>query len=189
MTEPPPSQPPEALVPTETANTAPDAGAVAAEAAPAAPTAVAEDAATLRRQRDEYYELLLRVTAEFDNYRKRIERERKELADQIAADLLRELLPIVDDLERALQADGVGGSEPYRRGVELIYHNLLELLRRWGATPIEAVGARFDPRLHQAVAYEEAPGHQDGDIVEEYRRGYTLGGRLVRPSLVKVAKA
>jgi molecular chaperone GrpE len=162
----------------------------AAEPAGGGPTAAEEDARLkeLARQRDEYFELLLRTKAEFDNYRKRVERERQELAGAAAAELLRELLPVIDDLERALAAEaGTDRADAYRRGVELIHRQLLELLRRRGVRPIEAVGARFDPRVHQAVAYEPAPGRPEGEIVEEYRRGYLLGDRLLRPAVVKVA--
>ncbi len=188
MTEEPPTPPPEALVPSEGGAGA-DPSAAAAGGQATEPLAAVEDPAELSRQRDHYYDLWLRAAAEFDNYRKRVERERKQLADEIAAELLEQLLPIVDDFERAVRTEAPRVDEAYRRGVELIYQKLCDLLRRWGATPIEAVGTLFDPRLHQAVAYEESPGHRDGEIVEEYRRGYTLGSRLLRPAVVKVAKA
>ena len=140
------------------------------------------------RERDAHYERLLRVTAEFDNYRKRTERERRELIEQAAGDLLGDLLPVVDDLERALAADTADG-DAYRRGVEIIHRQLLDLMAKRGVAPIEAVGADFDPTLHQAVAHEPGDGHRDGEVVEELRRGYTLHQRLLRPSMVKVAKA
>ena len=140
------------------------------------------------RQRDAHYERLLRVTAEFDNYRKRTERERRELIEQAAGDLLGDLLPVVDDLERALAAD-TQDADAYRRGVEIIHKQLLDVMARRGVAPIEAVGADFDPALHQAVVHEPGDGHRDGEVVEELRRGYTLRQRLLRPSMVKVAKA
>lgn len=141
-------------------------------------------------QRDEYHDLLLRKTAEFDNYRKRIERERVERARASAADLLEELLPLVDDLERAL----VVGSDDttaaaYRQGVELIHRQLLELLRKRGLTPIETTGCNFDPHVHQAVAHEVSAEHGEGEVIDELRRGYMLGGRLLRAAMVRVAKA
>lgn len=149
----------------------------------------AVDADEVVRQRDEYYDLLLRKSAEFDNYRKRIERERQTFSEAVAADLLTELLPLVDDLERALKADpGTEGAEAYRRGVELIHKHLTELLRKRGVRAIEAVGADFDPHHHQAVMQEPAEGRREGEIIEEFRRGYMLGDRLLRPSMVKVAK-
>ena len=141
------------------------------------------------RQRDEYYDLLLRKTAEFDNFRKRTERERQTLAETAASDLLAELLPLVDDLERALQADpGDRGVDAYRRGVELIHRQLLDVLRKRGVRPIDAIGATFDPYYHQAVAHEAAEGRPEGEVIEEFRRGYMLGDRLLRPAMVKVAK-
>jgi len=155
------------------------------DAAPAGPPG-----SEAQRQRDEYYDLLLRKSAEFDNYRKRVERERQTLADAAAASMLEELLPIVDDLERALKADaGADGADAYRRGVELIHRQLGEVLRKRGVRPIEAVGADFDPYYHQSVASDPVEGRRDGEILEEFRRGYMLGDRLLRPSMVKVAKA
>jgi molecular chaperone GrpE len=148
------------------------------------------DPAEVQRQRDEYYDMLLRKSAEFDNYRKRVERERQGLADAAAASILEELLPLVDDMERALKADaGSEGAEAYRRGVELIHRQLVETLRKRGVRPIEALGATFDPHYHMAVAHEAVEGRSEGEIIEEFRKGYMLGDRLLRPSMVKVAKA
>ncbi len=151
--------------------------------------AASEDFDAVVRQRDEYYDRLLRKAAEFDNYRKRVERERRDQADYAAADVLGDLLPLVDDLERALQADPAAGTDAYRTGVELIHRQMLDLLRRRGVTPIESIGREFDPNVHQAVIHETVPGHPEGEIVEEFRRGYKLRDRLLRPSMVKVAKA
>jgi molecular chaperone GrpE len=142
-----------------------------------------------RRERDDYYDRLLRKTAEFDNYRKRVDRERRELAQYIAGDVLESLLPIVDDIERALQAEAGPEAATYRKGVELIAKQLQDLLARRGVTPIEAVGQAFDPQLHQAMTYESSPGRSEGEVIEEVRRGYMLGDRLLRPAMVKVAKA
>jgi len=147
-----------------------------------------DNVAELQRQRDEYYDRLLRKTAEFDNYRKRIERERQAQAESAAADVLKELLPLVDDLERALKAESAEGTDAYRRGVELILKRLEDILRRRGVRPIEALGLDFDPNYHQAVAYEPAENRRDGEVIEEFGRGYMLGDRLLRPSMVKVAK-
>lgn len=145
--------------------------------------------ARLTTERDQYKDLLLRKTAEFDNYRKRMDRDRQAQTDAITAGVIEELLPLVDDLERALQAQsGEEGADAYRRGVELILRQLQDLLRKRNVTPIEAVGAEFDPHVHQAVTYEPAEGKRDGEIIEEFRRGYRLGDRLLRPSMVKVAK-
>lgn len=148
----------------------------------------AMDPEEVQRQRDEYYDLLLRKTAEFDNYRKRIDRERQSTTQSAAADLIEELLPLVDDLERALKAEAPAAAETYRQGVELIYRQLLETLKRRGVRPIEALGADFDPHYHQAVSHEPAQDRREGEVIEEFRRGYMLGDRLLRPSMVKVAK-
>jgi molecular chaperone GrpE len=164
-----------------------DQTSTTAEAAPAATSAVEQS--EIQRQRDEYYDLLLRKQAEFDNYRKRVERDRQMAAESAAAGMLEELLPLMDDLERALKAETTGDAgEAYRRGVELIHRQLGDILRKRGVRPIEVLGADFDPYYHQAVAHEPAEGRRDGEIIEEFRRGYMLGDRLLRPSMVKVAK-
>jgi molecular chaperone GrpE len=147
------------------------------------------DADELQRQRDDFYDRLLRKTAEFDNFRKRVERDRQSMAEAVAADVVRDLLPLVDDLERALKADsGAEGAEAYRKGVELIHRQLLDILRKRGVRPIEALGTDFDPHFHQAIAHEPAEGRRDGEVIEEFGRGYMLGDKLIRPSIVKVAK-
>ncbi len=153
------------------------------------PAATAADPSDVQRERDEFKDLLLRKSAEFDNYRKRMERDRQSLSDAAAAGIIEELLPLVDDLERALKVDaGSSDVESYRRGVELIQTKLADILRKRGVRPIEALGADFDPYYHQAVAHEHAEGRREGEIIEEFRRGYMLGDRLLRPSMVKVAK-
>lgn len=142
----------------------------------------------VEKQRDEFRDLLLRQTAEFDNFRKRTERERQMLEETAAENVIHDLLPLVDDLERALSADPGEGTDAYRRGVELIHRRLLDILRRRGVEPVEALGSPFDPHVHQAVSYEHAADRNEGEILEEFRRGYKLGNRLLRPSMVKVAK-
>ena len=114
----------------------------------------AVDAAALKAERDALQDRLLRTAAEFDNYRKRIDRERREQSESAATNLLAEVLPVVDNLERALQAPSGPEAAGYRAGVELIHRQLADLLRKRGVTPIEALGADFDPRLHQAVSQE-----------------------------------
>jgi molecular chaperone GrpE len=102
---------------------------------------------------------------------------------------VRDLLPLVDDLERALKSDpGAKGAEPYRKGVELIHRRLLDILSKRGVRSIDALGSDFDPHVHEAVSYEHAEGRRDGEVIEELARGYKLGERLLRPSMVKVAK-
>ncbi len=152
--------------------------------------ALQEDPDQILKERDDYRDRLLRSIAEFDNYRKRIERERRELADFVSFEILSDLLPLVDDLERALAAAGDGTTQTvanYRTGVELIYKQLAELLRKRNVTAIEAKGADFDPHVHQAVATEPSTTHRDNEVIEELRRGYRLGERLLRPAMVKVA--
>ena len=167
-----------------------EAGTDADSAAGAGTDSVAEGPSIdeVIRERDAHRDRLLRVSAEFDNYKKRTERERRVLIEQAAGDLLGDLLPVVDDLELALAADAQDG-ESYRRGVEGIRRKLLDVMDRRGVAPIEAVGADFDPTLHEAMTYEPAEGRRDGEVVEDLRRGYTLRGKLLRASMVKVAKA
>ena len=161
-------------------------GAAAATTDPA--PALADEIVELRKERDTLQDRLLRQAAEFDNYRKRIDRERKDLSQMAAVDFVQELLPVIDDFERALHSDAPG-AESYRQGLEIIHRALMEMLRKRGVTPIDAVGTPFDPQIHQAVAYEDAPDRQDGEVMEQFARGYRLGDRLVRPAMVKVAKA
>ena len=143
--------------------------------------------AALEKERDTLKEQLLRAVADFDNYRKRIERERRELSDYAATDVLLELLPIIDNFERALQAPA-GGDEAFKKGVELIHKQMLDLLRKRGVTLIDALGADFDPNVHQAVIHEPSDEHREGEVMQELQRGYKLGDRLLRPAMVKVAK-
>jgi molecular chaperone GrpE len=167
----------------------PPAGDVDGNGEAAAAPSAADDLAEARRERADYYDRLLRKTAEFENYRKRVDRERRQSAQYAAGDLLEALLPIVDDFERALEADAGPEAAAYRQGIELIYRQLQDLLARRGVTPVEAVGQAFDPHVHQAITYESSPGHTEGEVIEEVRRGYRLGDRLLRPAMVKVAKA
>jgi len=158
---------------------------------PAAPDEAADAAQleVLKTERDNLQDRLLRTAAEFDNYRKRVDRERREQSESAAAGLLVEILPVVDNLERALQAPSGPEAAGYRAGVELILRQLVDMLRKRGVTPIEALGADFDPRFHQAVSQETSDAHRDGEVMEELQRGYMLGDRLLRPAMVKVAKS
>jgi molecular chaperone GrpE len=143
----------------------------------------------LTQERDELRDRLLRKSAEFDNFRKRVDRERRDFADWAAAELVTDVLSVVDDFERALAVEAPPEAQAYRSGVELIHRQLMDLLKKRGVTTIETVGQTFDPHLHQAVAYDESPGAADGEVIGELRRGYRLGERLLRPALVRVAKA
>ena len=152
-------------------------------------TAETVDVEALKAERNALQDRLLRTAAEFDNYRKRIDRERREQSDAAAFSLLSEVLPVVDNLERALQSPSGPEAAGFRAGVELILRQLVDLLRKRGVTPIEALGADFDPRFHQAVSQEASDAHRDGEVMEEMQRGYMLGERLLRPAMVKVAKS
>ena len=140
----------------------------------------------LKRERDGLQDRLLRTAAEFDNYRKRMDRERRDLAEYTAGEVMTELLPIIDNLERALQA--AAADDPLRKGVELIHRQMLDMLRKRGVKPIETLGADFDPNFHQAVIHEVSDAHREGEVMEELQRGYVVGERLLRPAMVKVAK-
>ena len=144
---------------------------------------------TLQKERDDLYDRLLRKTAEFDNFRKRVERDRKDMIEWAAADVIGDLLSIVDDFDRALAAPAPQEAQSFRAGLELIQRQLAELLKKRGVSTIEALGADFDPHQHQAVAYEEVAGAREGEVVGVMGKGYKLGDRLLRPALVKVAKA
>ena len=148
-----------------------------------------DPADTLRRERDDYHDRWLRTTAEFDNYRKRSERTRREQADQAVVDLLHELLLVVDDFDRALTVEAGGDADAFRKGVELIHSKLHDLLRKLGVKPFESLGAGFDPNIHQAVMHEVSPDHREGEVIGELAKGYMIGDRLLRPAMVKVAKA
>jgi len=142
----------------------------------------------LLKEADERY---LRLYAEFDNYRKRARQEIEEIRARAAEGLLRALLPVVDNLERAVAAGAGAGKDPklLAEGVELVLRQFLQELARAGVSPIEAAGKPFDPNLHEAVAYEESAELPEGTVIEEFQKGYYLNGKVLRPSMVKVAKA
>jgi molecular chaperone GrpE len=166
----------------------PDTATDPAAEAPGAPPET-DSAEELARQRDDCHERLLRMTAEFDNFRKRVERERRDLSETAGADIITDLLPILDDLERALQVPATSDeAKAYRNGFTLIHKQWLDALRKRGVTPIDTVGQAFDPRYHEAIAHETSDAHRDGEIIGEVRRGYMLRDRLLRPSMVRVAK-
>jgi molecular chaperone GrpE len=99
------------------------------------------------------------------------------------------VLLIVDDFDRALTVEAGGGADAYRKGVELIYQKLTDLLRKRGVKAFDSLGADFDPNVHQAVVHESSPEHREGEVIGELQKGYMLGDRLLRPAMVKVAKA
>jgi len=128
---------------------------------------------------------LLRARAEFDNARRRAERERSEYLQFASMDLVRDLLPILDDFERALRVETADRN--YARGVELIYQRMAETLKKMGLEPIETAGRRFDPNLHQAVERVHTDDAADQTVLSEFQRGYNFRGKLLRPAMVKVA--
>lgn len=144
---------------------------------------------TLRKEKDALQDRVLRAAADFDNYRKRIERERRDVVDYAATELLVDVLPILDDLELALRQPEVPEVSAYRQGVELVHRKMLDLLKKRGVTTIVAAGEKFDPNVHEAVVHEASEEHEEGTVTGELRRGYMLRDRLLRPAMVKVAKS
>ena len=139
---------------------------------------------------DGYKDKYVRLLAEFENARKRQERERFETIKYAHEEIVVELLGTFDDLERALAAaKAQAGSDPaVVKGLEMVAMNLQDILKKYGVAPIEAVGKSFDPHLHEPLMQMETADHPDGQVVEEFQKGYTLSGRVVRTAKVKVAK-
>ena len=130
---------------------------------------------------------ILRLQAEFDNFRKRTEREKMEFAEYAGEQTVRALVPVLDDFERALKARTADVPDEFMKGIELIYNRLLDTLKKQGLEPMETDGAQFDPHQHQAIQRLETDEHPDGAIVQEFQRGYNFRGRLLRPAMVQVA--
>ncbi|HYR50399.1 MAG TPA: nucleotide exchange factor GrpE [Candidatus Eisenbacteria bacterium] len=130
----------------------------------------------------------LRLAADFDNFKKRTRQEQLETIQHASADLIARLLPALDDLHKALDHKPRGVDEAWVKGLELSVRKLDEALSAHGLEPIDAVGARFDPKLHEAIGYEESAEHPEDTVTSELRRGYRIRDRVVRPALVKVAR-
>jgi len=164
-----------------------DSGAVepAGEASSPGERAPADEVESLRRECAELRDALLRRRADFENYRRRVERDRDVAATEAEAGLLRRVLGTVDNLERALAAGGKDSS--LREGVALTLRELLALLESLGVATLDPLGQKFDPAYHQAVLHEPAAGFEPGTVAEVLRKGYTYKERLLRPALVKVA--
>jgi molecular chaperone GrpE len=139
----------------------------------------------LAAEKAELNDRVLRARAEFENARRRAERDRSEFLQFAAMDLVKQILPILDDFERALNVETA--DRDYARGVELIYQRLFETLKKMGLEPIETTGALFDPNLHQAVERVQTGEAEDMTILGEFQRGYNFRGKLLRPSMVRVA--
>jgi molecular chaperone GrpE len=168
-----------------------DSGGV--EQTPEAKTVAADSAladaevAKLATDLQDLRQTLLRRQADFDNYRKRIERERAEDSKRYTARMVEALIPIVDGFEHALAAHREAAYENYRKGFELIYKQLLDNLTKLGVERVEPVGQQFDPHLHQAVERTETDEAEDGTILQVYQPGYVFHGRVLRPAMVRVA--
>ena len=139
----------------------------------------------LAKERAELQERLLYARAEFDNARKRFEQQRSDYLQFAAMDMVKEILPVLDDFERALKVETADRN--YSKGVELIYQRLYDTLKRMGLEPVETAGKRFDPNLHQAVERAQTDEAEDQAILDEFQRGYNFRGKLLRPAMVKVA--
>ena len=141
---------------------------------------------TLRREKEDLYDRLLRKQADFENFRKRTEREKREFQQYALSEIMGELIFILDNFERAFSHAGEASSE-YTKGVELIYRQLKDVLEKRGLNAIETEGRKFDPNFHEAVAREERNDVEEGTILEELQRGYFFHTRLLRPAMVKVS--
>jgi molecular chaperone GrpE len=139
------------------------------------------------RQEEAVDDRLLRLAADFDNYKKRAARERDEYIAHANERLLKDLLPILDDLERALNAAEQHEEAQLEEGVRLTYKSLASLLQRNGVEEIDAAG-KFDPHVHEALLQQPAEDKESGDVIDVIQKGYTLGGRVVRPARVIVAE-
>ena len=159
-----------------------EARAVAADSA-----RIDADVTKLASDLDELRQMLQRRQADFDNYRKRIEKERSEDARRTTARLIEGIIPILDGFEQALAAHKEPAYEGYRKGFELIYKQLLENLSKLGVERVDPVGKPFDPHAHQAMDRTETSEHADGTILQVFQPGYVFHGRVLRPALVRVA--
>nr|MBU1327602.1 nucleotide exchange factor GrpE [Candidatus Omnitrophota bacterium] len=138
---------------------------------------------------DEYYDRLLRLQADFDNYKKRLEKEKLEFIKFANEEIIAEILKILDDFERAVEAGKIKHDfDILYKGIEMIHKDLSDFLKEEGIKEIEAEGKLFNPHEHEAMMQEETGDHPEDYVIEELQKGYTLNGRVIRPSKVKVAK-
>ncbi len=140
----------------------------------------------LKKEKEELKDKYLRKLAEMENLRKRFERDRSEYQQYALNDFLRELLVVLDNFERALQSRDQSDGKSFQEGVEMIYRQYQDLMKKKGVVPIEISDKKFDPTIHQAVLTEESEAVAEPEVTEELQRGYLLHGRLLRPALVKV---
>ena len=139
----------------------------------------------VKEERDSLYDRLLRKQAEFENYKKRVDRERAEFVQFASAELMKELLHALDSFDLAIRNASI--DERTLHGFELIYKQLLDTMGRFGLKPIEAKGQKFDPNVHQAVSTTPTDEVEENTVLDEMRKGYLLNGRLLRPAMVNVA--
>lgn len=143
------------------------------------------DCAQLERKVAELNDLILRRTAEFDNFRKRTDRERLEFTEYAAEQAVKAMLPILDDFERALKVESADAE--YAKGVGLIYNRMFDALKKLGLEPVESLGKPFDPNFHHAIELVPTTEEEDQTVLDELQRGYTFKGRLLRAAMVRVA--
>ena len=143
--------------------------------------------ARLTADLEELRQTLLRRQADFENYRKRVEKERFDDSKRATARVIESFIPIIDGFEHALAAHREAEYENYRKGFELIYKQLLDNLAKLGAERVDPLGKPFDPHLHQAVDRAETTAHEDGTILQVFQPGYVFHGRVLRPAMVRVA--
>jgi molecular chaperone GrpE len=134
----------------------------------------------------EYKDSWLRSQAEFQNYRKRLERDNEMMYSSMKGDIIKKVLPVLDDLERALQ--NRSADDPWANGIELVARKFQNILESEGVKKIEAVGTEFDPNFHEAISHEPANGVQGGYVIGVVQNGYMIGERVIRPALVRVAQ-
>lgn len=147
-----------------------------------------EELAAQKARAEECYNRLIRLQADFDNYRKRTAKEREEVFKYASASLCEALLPVLDNFELAMAAKDQNPAQ-VAEGVAMIFRQLQDVLQKEGLTPVAAVGEQFDPTRHEAVMQEITDEYDDNTVIEEFRRGYFLKDKLLRPAMVKVAKS
>lgn len=166
----------------------------AAEAAESAETADEADEATeaaadevekLKKEMADGVERMKRLQADFENFRRRTRQEKEELSNMVVQDFIKELLPMLDNFDRAMAAEATDAAK-FQQGVEMIYNQLAEILKNKGLEQIEAREAKFDPNFHQAVMRVENPDLEDETIAMELQKGYMVKGKVIRPSMVQV---
>lgn len=148
---------------------------------------IEEDVQELKARADDMRELAMRKQAEFENYRKRVERERAETIRHASSELVKDILPVLDNLERAIEASASGSEEQLREGVGIVYRQFKDILEKRGLAEVDSEGREFDPHVHEAVSRIETDEHPEGRIVEVFQKGYWFKDKLLRPAMVAVA--